>query len=306
MRKRFIVVIVFMFMAVPVYAHVYDEPNDVEGFEGFDLGPLILQEGTKMWWALPFNDNTSSPTYHPPYFYPYMDAVVELDPALADPNDNQVLNIAGTPGGSGASLNDDWLWIDGFIHEPNEGTWIVVEFDLWLEAGTGTGGRRFALLFYDNDSSDPVSVGFGRTTPGQVTNKTSGVHVPVPGYSFDDETWMRVRFVLDQGTDTLDLYIDGVLLLDGAGIANDAISCERVAFATRDNNSKVLIDNLITEVLYEDVPPPPYCGDGNHALLTGDVSGPVGKPDCYVDIYDLDAIVQRWLDCTDPAEPLCN
>jgi len=119
---------------------------------------------------------------------------------------------------------------------------------------------------------------------------------------------MRVRVVLNQTADTLDLFIDSVLILDNGAMESDAdaVSCERLVFATRDNNERILIDNLVVELHDEDVPSPPYCGDGNHALLTGDVSGPKGKPDCYVDEYDLDAIVQRWLDCSDPAEPLCN
>ena len=89
-------------------------------------------------------------------------------------------------------------------------------------------------------------------------------------------------------------------------IASDAISCDRLCFATGDNVETVLIDNLVVEAHYEDVPPPPFCGDGRHAWLPGDVSGPEGVPDCYVDNYDLDAIKQNWLDCSDPAEPLCN
>ena len=162
------------------------------------------------------------------------------------------------------------------------------------------------MLFYDTyrvGPDDPVQIAWGKNNPGQVTNITGGVAVPVPGYSFDDETWMRVRVVLDQTADTLDLYIDGELLLDDAGIASDAISCERLCFATRDGNEKVLIDNIFTEVWDE---APRSCGDGSHAWLTGDISGPSGGPDCYVNNYDLDAALLNWLNCNDPADAACQ
>lgn len=288
MRKKLVVAILLTLMAIPAYAHFYEDD-----FEGWALGALRPQEGAGTWWGLPFDKDQG--------IYPYVDVVVEIDPTDPDPNGNRVLNIRGPLGGG--SLGDDWLYIHGFPQNVAEGTWIVVEFDLWLEAGVGTGDKRFNLLFYDNDSSDPVSIAWGRTGPGQITNKTGGAHIPVPNFSFDDETWMRVRIILDQTADTIDFFIDGSLLLEGAGIANDAISCERLAFATRDNNDKVLIDNIVTEV--RDTPPP-FCGDGSHAWLDGDISGPEEKPDCYVDGYDLDAMAQRWLECSDPAEPLCN
>lgn len=292
MRKIF-VVIIFMLIAIPVYAHVYDPNDGIADFEDYELDLIRAQEGTAMWWGYNWDEDMG--------IYPYCDAEIELDP---EDINNKVLNIVGQgPYPSGASYSDDWLWIDGIIHEPGDGTWIVAAFDLWLEAGIGTGDKRLTVTFYDNDSSDPVNVSFGKTTPGQITNKTGGSHVPVSGYSFNDETWMRVRIILNQSADTIDLFIDGELLLKDANIENDAISCERLVFSTRDNNERILIDNLVTEVHST---PPPFCGDGTHAWLDSDISGPEGKPDCYVDIYDLDAMTKDWLDCADPSVPLCN
>ncbi len=39
--------------------------------------------------------------------------------------------------------------------------------------------------------------------------------------------------------------------------------------------------------------------------LAGDVSGPEGAPDCYVDLYDLKVMVDYWLDCNDPQDDNC-
>jgi hypothetical protein len=41
--------------------------------------------------------------------------------------------------------------------------------------------------------------------------------------------------------------------------------------------------------------PPTNCGDRNTVYLDSDISGPVGEPDCYVDLYDLAALAGQWL-----------
>ncbi len=46
---------------------------------------------------------------------------------------------------------------------------------------------------------------------------------------------------------------------------------------------------------------PPECGDWG--FLTFDVSGPLGQPDCYVNLYDFAAFIEEWLECTDPLDP---
>ena len=51
------------------------------------------------------------------------------------------------------------------------------------------------------------------------------------------------------------------------------------------------------------VSPEPLCGDLEHQYPTGDVSGPTGTPDCYVDLYDLAALAAHWLTCSDPGPP---
>jgi hypothetical protein len=40
---------------------------------------------------------------------------------------------------------------------------------------------------------------------------------------------------------------------------------------------------------------PAKCGDRNTVYLDGDISGPVGEPDCYLDLYDLAALAGQWL-----------
>jgi len=40
--------------------------------------------------------------------------------------------------------------------------------------------------------------------------------------------------------------------------------------------------------------------------IPGDISGPHGRPDCYVNLYDLASMGLSWLDCSDPANSACG
>jgi len=60
----------------------------------------------------------------------------------------------------------------------------------------------------------------------------------------------------------------------------------------------------------------PVCGDllvynevvGRYLnpLMTSDIGGPEGKPDCYVNIYDLSVLASEWLQCNDPEGQGCS
>ncbi|MEN6309245.1 MAG: LamG domain-containing protein [Anaerohalosphaeraceae bacterium] len=41
-------------------------------------------------------------------------------------------------------------------------------------------------------------------------------------------------------------------------------------------------------------------------LMTSDIGGPEGKPDCYVNIYDLSVLAVEWLQCNDPEGEGCS
>ena len=40
--------------------------------------------------------------------------------------------------------------------------------------------------------------------------------------------------------------------------------------------------------------------------IAGDISGPDGEPDCYVDLFDVAALARVWLECTDLNDPGCD
>jgi hypothetical protein len=52
----------------------------------------------------------------------------------------------------------------------------------------------------------------------------------------------------------------------------------------------------------------PTCADviADGKAIVGDLSGPQGTPDCRVDMYDLAALANSWLDCNDPDDVDCE
>ena len=51
-------------------------------------------------------------------------------------------------------------------------------------------------------------------------------------------------------------------------------------------------------------PQPRYCGDDGTVYLAADISGPEGIPDCYIDLYDLEALAAQWMQQCDLCECL--
>lgn len=40
--------------------------------------------------------------------------------------------------------------------------------------------------------------------------------------------------------------------------------------------------------------------------IPGDISGPQGRPDCRVNLYDMASMAQFWMECNDPADSTCG
>lgn len=43
----------------------------------------------------------------------------------------------------------------------------------------------------------------------------------------------------------------------------------------------------------------------NEGAIAGDISGPDGRPDCYVNFFDAAVMARAWLECNDPQNPEC-
>ena len=52
----------------------------------------------------------------------------------------------------------------------------------------------------------------------------------------------------------------------------------------------------------------PTCQDviDNGLLIMGDISGPDGNPDCYINLYDFAAFAGYWLRCNNPQDTKCE
>ena len=60
-------------------------------------------------------------------------------------------------------------------------------------------------------------------------------------------------------------------------------------------------DFIMTGVMDE-----PYHCDDYTQYMAGDISGPAGVPDCYVNLHDFALMAQQWLQCSDPKNVDCS
>ena len=52
----------------------------------------------------------------------------------------------------------------------------------------------------------------------------------------------------------------------------------------------------------------PTCADARNDgfAIDGDLGGPLGEPDCRVDLYDFALMAGNWLECNDPTNSVCD
>ena len=67
------------------------------------------------------------------------------------------------------------------------------------------------------------------------------------------------------------------------------------------------ISSTYIDRLFLTPPVPNNCAEAlDHGYgIVGDISGPLGQPDCYVNLLDLAAFAENWLDCMDPFDINC-
>jgi len=94
--------------------------------------------------------------------------------------------------------------------------------------------------------------------------------------------------------------------LDGGGsstMVKDDGSGNAIVLNSPSDGTERLCGNHLG-VIAGPLTPSDYCGiPGTAYYMEMDLSGPQGKPDCYVDLYDLLEIVAGWLECNDPRFP---
>jgi len=152
--------------------------------------------------------------------------------------------------------------------------WVTPNWDLWYHVVTTYDSAGLATIYLDSAvNRTQQDTGLDHS----IVDKGDGGYnlaVGIGIYANSDYT--------PGGTGTSSAYShDG--LIDEVAIYDNALSPEEV-------------EKIYTEG-------PLYCGMTGMTLLKGDISGPTGLSDCYIDLYDLAAILENWLECTDPFNP---
>lgn len=145
--------------------------------------------------------------------------------------------------------------------------------------------------------------------------------------SMEADKWYHAAYVIEgtQAGDMEELYVNGLLVSsrasEWAGIYDADID-----LMIGDKTGTDAFEGILDEVRIHDtaldatairdsylagpVGGEVDCGVGAHEglaeWLIGDLSGPDGRPDCYVNMYDFAAIASDWGKCTDPNNPACT
>jgi hypothetical protein len=124
---------------------------------------------------------------------------------------------------------------------------------------------------------------------------------------WETDRFYHIAVVWDAETDSAKIYRDGILeaavTSSGSSIVNNTRKI-RIGqkLGTPYNSLDGFLDGLrISDAAYE-FKLPSVCGDPT-TELSGDISGPAGLPDCYINLYDLAKFAQNWLmvDTTGPS-----
>ncbi|MCK4629209.1 MAG: hypothetical protein KAT56_09405 [Sedimentisphaerales bacterium] len=98
----------------------------------------------------------------------------------------------------------------------------------------------------------------------------------------------------------------GTATIDPCNIEDPCVTFSEVGTYVLRLTASDPLGNVFDEVtlIVED----PTCDDviADGKLIMGDISGPAGDPDCYIDLYDFAAFAGNWLRCNDPQDPDCE
>jgi len=186
---------------------------------------------------------------------------------------------------------------------------------LTMEMGSGAGDNYYYSL-----SSHPIMPGYGPnniTLPDDSAGKLGDwAEVRMTMTHFPGEiTWGIDSATVEARNLTTgsDWQYIGELPLNANGIGNGFITNQNMITTPSHAISVVLcgrgvsFDNLnVTAMTLPPAPGARFCGDVGTEYLPGDVSGPEGTADCYVDFYDIGFMASEWLECTDPTDPQCD
>jgi len=225
MKKNLILMVAVMLMAVPAYAHLYD--ND---FETHTVGVNCADQQYEGWnWFSPGG--------------------VPHNAVFADDGGNTVLDLVG--GQTHLNIHGYGAPDNPFLTEIH----LNYEFDIKI-----FDYARWDIYFADNVTSDVIAPSFNKVTSlsGSVSYKTKDINgvntqydVAVPGFVIGE--WAHISIQIDQLAEVFSMNLAGTQIATNAKLRNEfgnggnwAVDTERMIFEVP---GSVLIDNIvITEI----------------------------------------------------------
>ena len=103
-------------------------------------------------------------------------------------------------------------------------------------------------------------------------------------------------------------FVDNQVLNPPVIINNDAVGVYTLTLAVNDGfeyegvEAPDVVDTMTLTVN------DPDCATAmaEKGTIFGDISGPAGVPDCYVNLYDFSALSADWMSCMDPHNSACE
>lgn len=178
----------------------------------------------------------------------------------------------------------------------------------------GDSGKGWTLYFDNNDEID-FRVGSDDSSPDQFTQSY------IPGGE-----WLHIAATFDSTTSMAKLYLGGLLV--DSGTTSQAVNDEDITIPMRmamcaDHDSGNVMSGQLDQVRLYDIVLSEFeiaqiamddmvvIEDGcqperwPEQVIVGDISGPAGVPDCYLDLFDVGALAGEWLECRDLNNPSC-
>ena len=197
-------------------------------------------------------------------------------------------------------------------HDANQNT-LSMTVEAWIKPDDGTTGYRQIVgkAWGPGDESYKywyIGDGASGMLAGQIYLTADGgsLYFESAAGTVTAGVWTHTALTVDDVTKTAKLWVNGVEVGSADFIGYELQMVDKDIFIgghTWDGRYWLgMIDEIRLSKVARWAQEPPVCT----AFPTGDLSGPAGEPDCYVDMYDFAAFASAWLSCTATLDPNCT
>ncbi|MCK4629226.1 MAG: hypothetical protein KAT56_09495 [Sedimentisphaerales bacterium] len=230
-------------------------------------------------------------------------------------NDNNWHHVAGVYDGSMA-----YVYVDGILEGSSERTGLIDINDLPVTIGARATSATEVERSW-NGLIDDVRVYSYGISAAQVLELVAMGQGTVPTVAIETENQTVVY--MQNGAFQLDATVTddtppqatlawtqesgpGTATFDPCNIEDPCVTFSEAGTYVLRLTASDPLGNVFDEVTL--IVENPTCQDiiEGEWLIMGDLSGPEGSPDCYVDLYDFAVLAGNWLRCNDPQNPGCE